>query len=48
MRKPSAINLVGQKIKILNALAKLVEEIWGLLKKNYIQLWLKTKNISDF
>lgn len=39
-------DLVSQKIRLLNALVKLLEEISNMLKKNFIHLGLNKKNIK--
>lgn len=46
MRKAYCINLVGEKIKALNAVTKSIKEMLRLLKKDYIYLGLKKKYAS--
>lgn len=44
MRRASTTNLVAQKIRLLNALAKSVKEIFNMLQKDLIYLGLNKKN----
>ncbi len=41
MRKACCIDLIQQKIRSLNAVVKTVEEILGLIKKDYVNLGLE-------
>lgn len=43
MRKACYINLILQKIRLLNAAAKIAEKISSLLKKDYVNLGLEKK-----
>lgn len=46
--KTYANDLVGQKIRLLNASAKFLEKISDMLKKNFIHLGLDKKKIKKF
>ena len=46
-RKTCANNLVGQKIRLLNALAMFLEKISDMLKKDFIYLGLDKKEIKE-
>ena len=47
MRAAYAADLVAQKIRLLDALAKSLEEISNMLKKNFIHLGLNKKNAKE-
>ena len=46
MRKAYSINLIQQKIRSLNAEAKMAKEISDLIKKNYVYLRLEKKDAT--
>ena len=46
-RKTYANDLVGQKIRSLNALAKSLEEILNMLKKDFVHLSLDKKETKE-
>ncbi len=46
MRRACYINLVQQKIRLLNVAAKTAEEISGFIKKDYVNLGLEKKEAT--
>lgn len=46
MHSTCVINLVSQKIRLLNVLAKLLEKISNMFKKDFVYLGLNKKSIK--